>query len=487
MIAGLAGRAAREAATAEDHDVRRNLLSHVLRASGATSVDQLLFDPVTSLPGLQLLAPQIEQALATRNSVGLLAISIAQFSKLELVYGWEAFDEMVRGFAACLQSIKEEALRKDDAVAELTLNGNVFILMLSPPRKKKVLSDRDLARVKGRIVELLDAYVVRALAPELVYRFKYFIGSAVMKRDASVRAERLLYRSIDEALAEATSARDKLMRRRAGSVRRILERRRVSTLYQPIVDLRTRAVMGYEALSRGPKGEFESPDVLFRVAYEADLVFRLDRLCRERALRGFDKMRDDQLLFINMEPLSIFDPMLAKKIPARRAARTVFEITEHAAIADFTTFRQAVQLVKASGFKFALDDVGSAYSGLRIITEIEPDFIKLDMELTRAAHGSRVKMELIRAVAGFCAEAGVPMIVEGVETAEELQAVTELGANLVQGYLVGRPVNSPAGDPAELAELPAAVAGPRMPAAKGAPARPTAAGSPWRPRADSPS
>lgn len=416
----------------------------MLRTSGATSLDRLFFDPVTSLPGLQVLTHQIDQALGSRNSVGLLAISIAQFSKLEEVYGWEAFDEMVRGFANCLKDIKEESLRKDDALAELTLNGNVFILMLSAPRIKKALSYRDLVRVKERVAHQLDAYLERALVPELLYRFRYFIGCAVMKKDAAVRLERLLYRSIDEALTEATSEREKLVRRRARAVREIITRRRITTLYQPIVDLRTRAIVGYEALSRGPRGEFESPDVLFRVAYDAELVFKLDRLCRERAARGFGKMPGEQLLFINMEPLSIFDPQLAANVPRPLVARTVFEITEHAAIADFTTFRQAVQLLRRFGFKFALDDVGSAYAGLRIISEIEPDYIKLDMELTRAAQNSRVKSDLIRAVSGFCADACVPMIVEGIETLEELAAVRGLGVHLVQGYLLGRPTRSPA-------------------------------------------
>jgi len=428
---------------AEDKELRRNILRHVLRSSGATSVDQLLFDPVTSLPGLQLLAPQIEQALATRSSVGLLAVSIAQFSKLEEVYGWETFDELVRGFADCLKAIKDESLRKDDALAELTLNGNVFILMLSPPRIKKSFVYRDLEAVKRRVAQQLDAYVARSLAPDLVYRFNYFIGCAVMKKDAAVRLERMLYRSIDEALSEATSEREKLVRRRARAVKEIIDTRRISTLYQPIVDLRTRAVIGYEALSRGPRGEFESPDVLFRVAYESELVFKLDRVCRERAARGFAKLRDDQLLFINMEPHSVFDPELVAMVPRRLVGRTVFEITEHAAIADFSPFRQAVHLVRRLGFKVALDDVGSAYSGLRIISEINPDYIKLDMELTRGAHNNRVKCELIRAVTGFCKEAGVPMIVEGIETPEELDSVKGLGVQFVQGFLFGRPQRVP--------------------------------------------
>ncbi|HLA91567.1 MAG TPA: GGDEF domain-containing phosphodiesterase [Gemmatimonadaceae bacterium] len=430
----------------EEPRLQRDLLKNILRKSGASSVDQLLFDPVTALPGLRLLVPQVEEALARRGNIGILTLNIAQFSRLEDVYGWELFDEIVRGVAACLQTIKDDSLRQNDALAELTINGNVFILMLSPPRTERALKFRDLLGIKARISEKLNAYVAEALSPELLYRFNYFIGCAIMGKEPSVRLERMLYRSIDEALADATSEKEKLVRRRSRKLREIIARRRITTHYQPVMDLHAKRVIGYEALSRGPVGEFGTPDVLFRIAYEAELVLKLDAVCRGRALRGLSKMDRDQILFINMEPLSIFDPALLKSVSARRAGRVVFEITEHAAISDFSTFRQAVQLLKQSGFKVALDDVGSAYSGLRIISQIEPDYIKLDMELTRAAQSNRVKMELVRAIAGFCTEASVPMIVEGVETREELEAVTSLGVHLVQGFLLGRPAAIPGKD-----------------------------------------
>jgi EAL domain-containing protein (putative c-di-GMP-specific phosphodiesterase class I) len=426
-----------------ERELPRQLMKQILHASGASGVDQLLFDPITALPGLRLLVRQVEHALADRKSVGILTLSIAEFSRLEEVYGWETFDEIVRGVAACLKTIKEDSLRSDDALAELTVNGNVFILMLSPPRARRALRFGDLTLVKGRISKALDAYVAQALQPDVVYRFNYFIGCAMMKKDPSIRLERLLYRTIDEALADATTAQEKLGRRRMRKLREILDNRRISTLYQPIVDLTSRSVIGYEALSRGPPGEFGTPNILFRIAYEAQLVLKLDGICRERAVRGLRKMTGEQLLFVNIEPLSIFDPKLARAVPARRVGQIVFEITEHVAIADFSTFRQAVQLARRSGFKFALDDVGSAYSGLRIISELEPDFIKLDMELTREAHTSRVKMELVKAIARFCTDAGVPMIVEGVETTDELDAVTSLGVHLAQGYLLGRPGTIP--------------------------------------------
>jgi EAL domain-containing protein (putative c-di-GMP-specific phosphodiesterase class I)/GGDEF domain-containing protein len=429
---------------AEEQGLQRQLLKHVLRNAGGMSAGELLFDPVTALPGLPLFVRQVEEALRSRKTVGILTVNIARFSKLEDVYGWELFDGIVRGVAQCLKEIKDESLRKEDALAELTVNGNVFILMLSPARTTRMLKFSDVLLIKSRIAERLDAHVAKTLHPDLLYRFNYFIGSAMMKKDPAVRLERLVYRTIDEALADGTSEQEELVRRRARKLRAILTGHRITTLYQPILDLRSHRAIGFEALSRGPRGEFASPDVLFRIAYEADLVVKLDAVCRERAVRSIGKLEADQLLFINMEPGSIFDPMLMKSIPVRRVPRVVFEITEHAAIADFQTFRQAVQIVKQSGFKFAMDDVGSAYSGLRIISMIEPDFIKLDMELTREAQHNRVKMELLKAIAGFCADAGIPMIVEGIETQEELDAVIHLGVHLVQGYLMGRPAAIPA-------------------------------------------
>jgi len=180
------------------------------------------------------------------------------------------------------------------------------------------------------------------------------------------------------------------------------------------------------------------------VAYETEQIRVLDRLCRARAARGLQRLAADQLLFLNVEPMSVFDPALASEGPlARRHTQVVFEITEREAIADFATFRQSCQLLRNSGFRLAVDDVGAAYAGLRLITEVAPDFIKIDMALTRDVHHSQVKRQLIRAVASFCAETRLPLIAEGVESKEELATVTGLGVHLVQGHLFGRPTPRP--------------------------------------------
>ena len=167
-------------------------------------------------------------------------------------------------------------------------------------------------------------------------------------------------------------------------------------------------------------------------------LLKAERERIERALRRLARLKRSQFMFINLEPASVFDPKLVSAGFVRRfARRVVFEITERAAITDFPTFRQAVQLLKRSGFKVAVDDVGSAYAGLRVVSEIEPDFIKLDMQLTRGADNDQIKRQLIGAVAKFSADAGVPLIVEGVETPAELAAMQGLGIRLAQGFLFG--------------------------------------------------
>ncbi len=425
-----------------------NFLLRVLRrwldTPQAKGVKEVLFDPVTSLPTLSVLLPHIRKILTQRKGIGLLAVNITQFSKLEEVYGWESFDKVVRGVAACMKAIKDSTLRKEDALAELTVNGNVFILILSPPRKRRRMSQRDVAGIKRRLAKRLDDYLSTAFTGDELRRFAYFVGGALMRTDPSVRVERLIYRTIDDALADAASEEQTALRQRGRQLKAILDGKRISSLYQPIFDLETRAVIGYEALSRGPKGDLHSPASLFQAAYDADLVWKLERLCRERALRRLRGLKPKQLLFLNLEPSGVFDPeLVAPGFVRKYAKRVVFEITERAAITDFPAFRQAVHLLKRAGFRVALDDVGSAYAGLRVVSEIRPDFIKLDMQLIRGADTDRVKRQLISAIADFCSEARVPLIVEGVETREELHAARTLGVRRAQGFLFGPLLGTP--------------------------------------------
>ena len=154
-------------------------------------------------------------------------------------------------------------------------------------------------------------------------------------------------------------------------------------MYQPVVDLQERRSIGFEALTRLTTGAFTGPTRLFKAAYENDAIWKLERLCRERAIRGVQGFPAGQLLFLNMEPDSIYDPALRSERIFEQLRevglspeRVVLEIAEHSAVQDHQAFRQMLSYFQFHGFRLAVDDVGSGYSGLQSIAELRPHFIK---------------------------------------------------------------------------------------------------------------
>jgi EAL domain-containing protein (putative c-di-GMP-specific phosphodiesterase class I) len=121
------------------------------------------------------------------------------------------------------------------------------------------------------------------------------------------------------------------------------------------------------------------------------------------------------------------------------AERLVFEVTETEAISDAARARERIQRLRAYGCRVALDDLGSGYSSLNLLAQLEPDFVKLDMELVRGIEREGRVARLIQHLLEFCRGEGLVTIAEGIETEAELHVVRELGVDFVQGFLVGRP------------------------------------------------
>jgi len=148
----------------------------------------------------------------------------------------------------------------------------------------------------------------------------------------------------------------------------------------------------------------------------------------------------DELLFLNIDAESIFDPDLGWRAALEGfGGRVVLELTERAAISDFRLFQRVLDQVRQMGLQFAIDDVGSAHSSLRLVAEARPNFIKLDMAITRGLHLDDIRRELVRLLLHLAERIGSPLIVEGVETAQDLQALREIDVRYVQGFLFGKP------------------------------------------------
>ena len=406
------------------------------------AVEQLLYEPVTRLPRLHLLLQEVHATLQDRSHVGILTLNVSPLVKLEEIFGWDTFDDVIKTVAHALLDIKQECLRESDFVAELSVSGSSFVLVLSPPRHKPVADYEDLGRIRDRISTSLERKLRERLAPRVASQFGCFIGCAVVRCDASVGIERLIFRALDQAYADAFREREREVDARRDSLSDVIEHGQIYTRYQPIVDLRDQTILGYEAFSRGPAGEFEDSEYLFKIACETQLLWKLERICRALALKRASALPRGRLLFLNVEPESLFDPELKHcNTSSELAGRVVLEITERSAIRDFVLFRRALDQLRSTQFRLAIDDVGKAYAWLQSIPETQPNFIKLDMGMTRNVADPRLASELIRMVVGFAETVRIPLIMEGVETPGELARVRDLGVRFAQGFLFARPTS----------------------------------------------
>ncbi len=220
---------------------------------------------------------------------------------------------------------------------------------------------------------------------------------------------------------------------------RALERLWVA--YQPIVDARTSALFGVEALVRSDEPSMANPLSILDAATGLDQLPRLGREVRRIAAAGLAAADEQVQLFVNLHPNDLVDiELIAETAPLTQLARrVVLECTERAALRSSRELTARLERLRALGFRLAVDDIGAGYSGLTSFTELTPEFVKIDMTLVRDVHRSHVKRQTIRALCQLCHEVGSLVVGEGVETIDERDCLADLGCDLLQGYMLGRP------------------------------------------------
>ena len=226
------------------------------------------------------------------------------------------------------------------------------------------------------------------------------------------------------------------------------------SLFQPIIALADRRILGYEALTRGPSNSpLHSPIALFSVARNCGRLSELELASRRSACRRFRDLQLDGKLFLNVSPESLLEPTHQ---PGRTLKllqefgitpdRVVIELTEQAPIDDFSLLDTALHHYRAMGFSIALDDLGAGYSSLRLWSELRPDYVKIDRHFIDGIHKDAVKREFVGSILKMAKASRAQVIAEGIELAEELAVLSEMGVDLLQGYLLGRPEEQPARD-----------------------------------------
>jgi EAL domain-containing protein (putative c-di-GMP-specific phosphodiesterase class I) len=402
------------------------------------------------LPVLGLHLEQIERYLASDGKIGMLSVTLLGRQEGDTDDAWNHYQMLLDEISDFLPDFSRRALRRSDRLLEPVISGNSFVVLLTPPRDDRSLNRTDLATVRNRLLRDINGHLSRCMPRPALERFQAYVGAALVRHDASIDGRRIIYRGVEEAIADAMLQRDREERQRTVYLRRILRGGHVHAVYQPVVDLVDRRVIGYEALTRMRREEFRTPDQLFRAAHENGALWTLERLCRRRALETLPPLEPDQLLFLNIEPDSMFDPQLRdtafrEQMEAAGLApgRVVFEVTEHAAVRDFASLRRVLEEIRAVGFRLAMDDVGSGYAGLQTIAEIRPDFLKIDMSLVRDLHLDPIKRELISTILRFSESTGITIVAEGVESEAERVSLADTGVRCAQGFLFAEPDSPP--------------------------------------------
>ena len=405
-------------------------------------------DEITGLPTLANVQVEVQRMLFGHSQLGILYIALDGVHALEQLQGFEVADEVFRVVARRLLDSRGQLIRADDFLSISSL-GNAFLIVLSPPRDRGAVADADLARLKQRLEEHLLAGIEEELRERILVKLGLYVGWARLSQSPKVRFKRALLEAIDQAGRGIQLERDQQRRHLDSEFDRVVSGQLLSCVCQPILNLCEQTVLGYELLARGPlQSPLHLPDTLFEVARGLGRVVELDRVCRLMAARTAAALPEQALVFINTEPVSLlapdselFVPELVDATPPALRARTIVEITESSMIEDFSHAREVVAQLREHGFRIAVDDAGAGHAGLQTLVEIEPDFIKLDMSLTRGIESSLVKRKVVGTLRDFCRDAGVTLIAEGIETQAQCDALRDLGVPHGQGYLFARPAS----------------------------------------------
>lgn len=231
----------------------------------------------------------------------------------------------------------------------------------------------------------------------------------------------------------------------------LIRKRRITILFQPIVDTRSRQVSGFEALSRGPSDSWlHAPQNLFAAARRAGLKQELDLLCISTAFEHFVRAQVSGQLFVNVSPDTIYDQPQFSSLVLRAAqaagmamSRCVIELTEDSLLDDYERLRGILQPLREAGCALAIDDLGAGSSGLRTWSELKPDFVKIDRYFVTGIDTDPTKLAFVRNLLHMGRTLGCSVIAEGVETEAECRELVALGLDRLQGYLFGRPAAMP--------------------------------------------
>ncbi len=411
-----------------------------------------IHDRTTALPAYPALLQIVRTFLEKHRTVGVIHIRPVALDKVESLYGWQVFDGLVARAAEVVRRAIDEELPEGTRAGVDRVAGGEFILFVPHKPSGEDVDARFIealaAALRERLEHAFDVDEFSGLNPPISFR----AGHALLSINPFFRFERCVYAAVEQARSREHRREVRRVRSMSDELRRIIAESAVHVLFQPVVELESGRVVGYEALARGPKDSaFEAPSAMFSASTRAGLSGELDRVCREAALRDSARFEGGGELFVNVLPGSLDDTSwLAAQPPTsgqdyRERWRLVLEVSERALDGNGERFAGSVEAIRAAGFSLALDDVGTGYGSIAMLERMRPDYLKVDASIVRGIERNLIKREVLSSLLLIAERIGARVVAEGVETEQELAALRDVGAQLGQGYLFAGPSAVPGG------------------------------------------
>jgi EAL domain-containing protein (putative c-di-GMP-specific phosphodiesterase class I)/CheY-like chemotaxis protein len=423
--------------------------------AGRSAIEAMLFDRATSLPSLPLVLDRAKEMLIQQSEIGIVYVDIEQFESIESEYGWAFFDELLYHVGQILSAEAKEKFPSSTVTCH-RVGGSSFYVFYETRGQDLSQENKSERVAQGLRQKLIDSSLKRF--PNLhAEQLGFFIGTARIDYRPQIRLERQLYagmRTATDAVRDAEQLRKKQLTR---ELRDIIRRKRVTTLFQPIVWAKDSTVFGYEILTRGQAGSsFRNSDMLFSFAREAKLAWALEAIALDGAMKRLKQMdlRDRKfLLNLEAEMFGESEFRIHEMVSyfAEHPGHFVFELTERAAIDDYAQFRELLSEFRAKGIEVAIDDAGSGYASLEAIAAIAPDYLKITKSLVSTLADEPIKQDLVKMLIELAGKINSKTLAEGIETQEEYETCRDLGIDLIQGYYFAHPQEEPSEGDAEVA------------------------------------
>jgi diguanylate cyclase (GGDEF)-like protein len=405
-------------------------------------------DPLTGLPNRRALADHLDEAMADPDESGgfaLLMVDLDQFKAVNDVHGHLHGDVLLREVSARLVDLVGLEARA------FRLGGDEFAIVSSPggdrdsPRRiaRRIVQGMGEPFASGTMVHHIGASLGISLCPADARDRETLMRRADIALYRAKEGGRGQYRSFEPVMDAEIKRRSALETRLRASIAADEFR----PFYQPLVELESRAIIGFELLARWP-GEEVGPDTFISIAEESGLITDLMLQLLKRGCADALGWDEKQTIAINVSPVQLKDAWLSEKIfgtliragfPPHRLA---VEITENALIADLDNAKRTIESLKNQGIRIVLDDFGTGYSSLQHLRMLPFDEIKIDRSFIQSVDSDPEALKMVRAIVGLASTLGMPAVAEGIESEAAAILLRDLGCAFGQGYHFGRPMSA---------------------------------------------